>query len=580
MGTMEALPRNLWKRLSRLFPADDAQAASAAALFREYESDGYLVRPSAELLRMGLPVTADFFRRVALMHSSESPILRRRDTRWMSEFDYTLVNVRAAGLENMPGTFLSAAMVLATLRTKGIVLAPMTKGSSENLRSLESHAVLREELADSAALEAGVGPEVQMAALCEAAHLLGLVLGFDLDYRVDPLAAVVLNRPDLFFWTKNGRFEPNEAIQDELREEVRGRIASVRKAGAPAEREVFASSLDLTGLAAKPSSDGSSMTPLALRFASDEGLGEHREAAVAYWGRVFDLWRDRYGFDFLVLRGTHEKDDNADGSLNEIPDRSLVRKAADAARKAGVRRNIGVAAESDGFEVESFGVQGVDLVLENDAGAKADYDWFVRTFSLDEKLRKVNLGRKLRFSVPLEIDPGEKESRPRRERALMKRFVVRFLGTGPSRRPLWETMGALEGAWGYENTLEHAASMGWMPDAEMAAAGHRIENVATQCRDMIEGGERLDKHIGPRCVWWVIRSRRGLLVAIISVENEDLLPPEPLRIDYSSYLKESEPMTVLEYDFREDRGLLQLSADTLITAAGVPYRGFRLYTVT
>jgi len=566
---MDSLPRNVWKRLSRLFPADKAAAASAAELFREYESCGYLGRPAAEILTADLPVIVDFFRRVALMHSFESPILRRRDTRWMSEFDYTLVNIRAAGIENRPGNFLRASFFLATLRTRGIILAPITKGASENLEIMESHAHIREELADRSALDAGITLELQAAAFCEAAHLLSLALGYELDYRVDPLAAVVLNRPDLFFWTKDGEFTADEAVQDELREEVRSRVAAVRKTGVAMDRKVYSSALEMTGLAALPSPDESSRTSLALRFASGEGTEEHRDTAVAYWGRIFDLWRDRYGFDFLLLKGTRE-----------FPDRSLVRKAADAARKAGVRRNIGVAAEGKTFDVESFGVQGVDLVLDDNAEEKADMDWFGKTFALDEKLRRVNLGRKLRFSVPLAVDPGEKESRPRRERAHIKRFVARFLGSGPSRRPLLETMGALEGAWGYRGTVEKAVSMGWLPDASDAAVGHSIEDVAGVYKDMINGGERLDKHVSGRSAWWVIRSRRGLLVAVISVENEDLLPPEPLKIDYSSYLKEQETKTVLEYDFRGDRGLLHLSVDTLIDTGNIPYRGFRLYVVT
>ena len=566
---MDPLPRNVWKRLSRLFPADKAAAASAAELFREYESDGYLGRPAAEILTADLPVIVDFFRRVALMHSFESPILRRRDTRWMSEFDYTLVNIRAAGIENRPGNFLRASFFLATLRTRGIILAPITKGASENLEILESHAHIREELADRSALEAGITPELQAAAFCEAAHLLSLALGYELDYRVDPLAAVVLNRPDLFFWTKDGEFTPDEAVQDELREEVRSRVAAVRKTGVAMDRKVYSSALEMTGLAALPSTDGTSRTSLALRLAANGDIGEHRDTAVAYWGRVFDLWRDRYGFDFLLLKGTRE-----------FSDRSLARKAADAARKAGVRWNIGVAAEGKTFDVESFGVQGVDLVFDDDAEEKADMDWFGKTFALDEKLRRVNLGRKLRFSVPLAVNPGEKESRPRRERAHIKRFVARFLGSGPSRRPLLETMGALEGAWGYRGTIERAVSMGWLPDASDAAIGHSIEDVAGLYKDMIDGGERLDKHVSGRSAWWVIRSRRGLLIAVISVENEDLLPPEPMKIDYSSYLKEKETMTVLEYDFRGDRGLLHLSVDTFIDTGNIPYRGFRLYVVT
>lgn len=576
---MEALLRNVWKRLSRLFPADEAEASLAAEWFREYESAGALERPVAEVLKAPLAVTADFFRRVSLMHSAESPILRRRDTRWMSEYDYTLINIRAAGLADRPGNFLSAALFLASLRTRGIIVAPVTKGPVEDLRFLESHAVFREELADSVAFAAGVGAEMQMAAFCEAAHLLGLALGYELDYRVDAYAAVVVNRPELFLWMKDGRCPRSEKEQDGLREEVKARISSVRRAGAPADREVYSSALAVAGLTPMPAEDGSGRTPLALRMISQDGIGEHREASVAYWGRVFDLWRDRYGFDFLFLRGTG--DDNSDRQASsEAPDRSLVRKAADAARKAGVRRNIGVAAEGDGFDVESFGVQGVDLVIEKDDEYKADVEWFTRAFTLDEKLRRVNLGRKLRFSVPVTVDPGSKDSRPRRERALMKRFLARFLGVGPSRRPLLETMGALEGAWGYRIALEKAASMGWMPDKEDAATARSIEQIAMRYSDMLLGGERLDKHLSDRCAWWAVRSKRGLLIAVMSVENEDLLPPEPLKIDYGSYLKNSDVLSVLEYDFRGNRGLLQLSVDTIIDIESIPYRGFRLYAVT
>ena len=296
---------------------------------------------------------------------------------------------------------------------------------------------------------------------------------------------------------------------------------------------------------------------------------------MKYWGRVFDLWRDRYGFDFLVLRGTAEPE----GGHPEIPDRSLVRKAADAARKAGVRRNVGVAAEASPQDVESYGVQGVDLVLNDDSDQRADRDWFDKTFALDEKLRRVNLGRKLRFSVPLMVDPGDKDSLPCRERANIKRFVARFLGTGPSRRPLLETMGALEGAWGYRRSLAVNSSLGWMPDTRSAEMAMNIEDVAMRFKDMLTGGERLDRHLGERAAWWVIRSRRGLLIAIVSVENENLLPPEPFQIDYSAYLRDDEPLTVLEHDFRESRGSLLLSAGTKIDTGPIPYRSFRLYVV-
>ncbi len=589
---MNALSKNVWKQLSRLFPANDEQSQRAAGLFREYESQGCLNEPASTLLGLSLETTADFFRRAALMHSLESPILRRRDTRWMSEFDYTFVNVRAAGIPGKPGDFLSAALFLTTLRTQGIILAPVTRGESEDLHFLESHAVIREELVNTRALKAGMGAELQMAAFCEAAHMLGLVLGFDLDYRVDPFAAVVLNRPELFLWKKEGIIPRSEEEQDRLREEVRGRVAVVRKTGQAPQRGLFAAALEMTELEACTSEDGSGRAPLSLRLIpkTGTGLGEHRESAVSYWGRVFDLWRDRYGFDFLLLRGTRESEPQESAPAGteppetvplppEIPDRSLVRRAADAARKAGVRRNIGVAAEGRPFDVESFGVQGVDLIIENDEEDRADRTWFEQTFALDEKLRRVNLGRKLRFSVPLAVTPGNTESSSRRERALIRRFTARFLGAGPSRRPLLETMGAIEGAWGYQDSLKKNTVMGWMPDPAEARKGVCLENVARSYAEIMNSGERVDRHLDDRCAWWVIRSKQSLLVPIVSVENEDLLPPEPFNFDFSSYLKDDHFSTVLEFDFTEERGLLHLSASSHIAVAGIPYRSFRLYVI-
>jgi len=97
---------------------------------------------------------------------------------------------------------------------------------------------------------------------------------------------------------------------------------------------------------------------------------------------------------------------------------------------------------------------------------------------------------------------------------------------------------------------------------------------------MLENGERLDKHLGPKEAWWVIRSRLGLLIAIVSVENQNLLPPESLRIDYSSYIKGARAMSVLEHDFQDARGLLRLSTNTFIDVSAIPYRGFRLFVIT
>ncbi len=573
---METLPKNIWKRLASFFPADKESAGIAAQLFRDYEAHGCLNKSGSELLQYKLPVIVDFFCRIALMHSYESPVLRRRDTRWMSEFDYTLVNIRGAGVGRKMGNFLSASFYLATLRTRGIIISPVTQGPSENLELMESHAVIRRELADADALDAGMGPEVQMLAFCEAAHLLGLVTGYELDYRVDPLAAVVLHKPELFLWTQHGQFIPDEEKQEEWREIVREQIALIKESGVGLNRNDIQTTLTNISIEPKLSSDGSKRVPLAFKKVNSHDLGETRDEAVAYWCRVFDLWRDRYGFDFLVLNGTR----SYEGGQDEIPDLALMSRAAESARKSGVRRNIGVAAEGHPEEIEDYGLQGIDLVLVKDAECKADKGWFQRVFTLNDSLRQLNLGRKLKFSIPLALNPGEEDSLTERKRALIKRFVARFLGTGPSRRPLLETMGALEGAWGFHSSVKQAATLGWMPDHSYARRVHCLEDTALLFRNILNSGELVDRFINDQLVWWIISSKRGLLIAVVSFEYDSPDSLNSIDVDYSPYLKKPEKMTIIEYDFDDRRGILHLGSDIMRVTSTIPYMDVRLFAVT
>ncbi len=569
---MQTPLKNVWKELAGLFAPSLDDSALAKKLFREYERNGFIDRSAGEILQYNLPVIVNFFYRIGRMHSSESPILRRRDARWMSEFDYTLVNIRAAGAGHSGGDFLRASFFLSTLQTRGIILAPVTKGGAADLKHLESHVLIREELANEQALEAGISPEMQMTAFCEAAHSLRLVIGFEMDYRVDPLAAAVLHRPELFFWVRDGRFMPDETIQNEIRSRVRGLLMSVKSG---MDRNAVQSVLNAASIAPKPSRDGSGRTPLALKKIDPATDGGIRETAVDYWSRIFGLWRDRFGFDFLVLRGTRSMTEADD----EVPSIPIIHRVADAARKAGVRRNIGVAAEGHFTEVEDFGLQGVDLVIINDAQARADRQWFLSVFQLDVLLCRINLGRKIRFSVPLEVNPGEENSPAKRNRALIRRFIARFLGVGPSRRPILETMGALEGAWGFYGSIAKPINMRWAIEEDAALRGRNIEEVAVSFRYILKHGEIDERHVDDQTAWWVIRSRAGVLIAVVSVENEARLSPQSLTFDCSKYIKQAEEITVVEYDFQDARGILHLSAGMALVSTDIPYGDFRLYAI-
>jgi len=567
MKSMGNPSRNLWKKLARSLPASPQQSNRAAELFREYESEDYLHYSGAMLTSLPLPLIADFFRRITLMHSAESPILRRRDARWMSEYDYTLVNIRAAGTRDCPANILNTAMYLTTLRTQAIILAPFTTGEGSDLAQLQSHAIIRSNLVSLQALEAGFEPALQIGALVEAAHLLGLAVGYQLDSSVHIQAAVVYNRPQLFLWTKDGEFNADKNHQSILHQQAESLISTLKREEQESKASDYAEALSQAGLAPLSKPENNQLCSFAL---------DYSDAALSYWGRIFELWRDRCGFDFLSLSGTRFIGSQEEMGLNL----SHLKKVAQMARENGVQGNIGVMAEGNPMQIDAFGIQGINLIQDGIAEIKANKAWFEATFVLDEKLRHVNMDRKLKFSVTLAVDPGEKESKPRRERANIKRFVARFLGVGPARRPLLETMGSLEGAWGYSGTLKNSITLGWMSNLAESEKSNNIEDIASFYKDILKNGERIDGHLGERQAWWAIRFRRTLLIAVVSVENESLLPPETLQIDYLPYLEEKQPKSVLEYDFAETRGKLQLSEDTIIHSIGIPYRNFRLYAIS
>ena len=562
---METLSKNLWKQISTVFPADEDNSKTANALFCRYEEAGHLSQNDISLY--DISIIADFFRRIALLRSTESPILRRRDTRWMSELDYTRVNVRGTGSNEKSGTFLSAAFFLAAVRTKAIIIAPITQGPSDNLEILSSHVRIRPDLAEPGLIEAGFSVDMQARAFCEAAHLLGFVIGWETDYRVDKLAPVVLKRPELFLWKEHGKFASDIAEQSRLRLCVRQEMSRLKQAGLSDNRTACGDALNTAGLDALPVRDGSGRTALSFRL---HEKGKTETGPIEYWSRTFDVWRDEFRFDFLVLKGLN----NADA-----PDLSIAGKAADTARKGGIRRCVGVAAEGNPLDIEQFGIYGMDIVLAGDALASADEDWFRKVFELDTVLKRINLGRKLKFSVALEVNPGETGTPEEQSRALIKRFVARFLGIRDSRRPLLETMGALDGAWGFENSIRNKTNIVQPEHREYSLKAHRLEDAASLYSKMLTGGELLTYGLNDRVAWWIIRAKKGMLIAVVSVENENRLPPGHLDLIPSDYWPKAENMTTIEYDFAMDEEILHLGNIGVIDSDSIPYGEFRLYAV-
>ncbi|MBN2657018.1 MAG: hypothetical protein JXR86_08150 [Spirochaetales bacterium] len=561
-----------WKDLSRLFPPSAEEAETARTLFIAYEKKGYLRGEDLSPRTNSKAVIIDFYHRLALMRSPESPVRRKKKADWMNERDYARFSHRDLdGIESFP--FFLQLSHLPSIRAGALILAPFTANRKGELNTVDSHSRICDLYCDRELLERGFSREEQFHLFIEAVHLLGKCVGYTLDYRMDRFAVAVMRRPELFRWIdRNSGIPYREMLVEEKQKEITAKVNSLvnaflqnlNRAPSDGDYDVLRSCLQESGLWTVPSClDGSQQLPYLhseqsgpvphfssgvenltsfkfhLTTDSRESLrpaGMRNEMAVNYYGSLYIKWRDSFSFDLIKMGGLDFIDD-AEQKSADSPDLEIVSQVL--ARTRGAISHTGVigSVSSGG---ESLSDAGFNILFRERGDEPLDRSY------MDDFFRSSRYHSGLSTALPVRFG---------NESSLRRLFLARFSGTEKNRIPKYEL------------------------NREDSDLYHRIENVFTRYRDLVKKGALEGFFVDDFIAWWIIRSGNNLLVPLLSLDNHHDSVPRQIEIDYSAVNRASRILSVLEYDFNSSRGDLFLCGDDSILCENLPYRGFRLYSV-
>lgn len=611
---------SLWKKVCKLLPPNQQEQAESLKLIKEYESRGCLKRLNRELLDIPLGVCADFFRRLSLLHSPSSPVSRRRDSRWMSGLDVSSFNISAASTGIGQGNFIQAAKMLPGLRCSALLLAPFTETEFNAPSHLLSHSRIDPGLLHPELLKLGLDAEEQLACFVQAAHLCGLVLGFDLSYHLSRDSEALYRRPDMFRWIEldpqqqyipKGHLSYGQMLDQQNQERINFRIKERlqsaeyrnldrRECNRQLRREGF---FPVPLMQNSPDSEDKGQIPLfivydperqeavfthssektgltAFRFYQYRGNEkEYQKDTLKYFNQIFPIWQKK-GFDFLYLDSMlNPYSDNEDQteSQQEWPDRHILQEVIKAARK-GSRRAAVIA--SGHFEhLEGYLDMGLSALVDQDDSMRLDRRYMERSLNLQKELKQYNRGKKVHGSIFTRISLAEHNSPSFNQKVHLEHFCCRFMNCGHAGRRKFEMMGINDGSAGYALTLKERRSLIWREDRGFLNQYHILEDIYIRHRETLIKGEILQTKVENTYAWWLIKGPSEILAAFISVENDEMLPPPLLELDINSFMKSRRTPNILEYDFQSTSGNLVLSMTGAIEAAHIPYRGYRLYSV-
>ncbi|MDC7221923.1 MAG: hypothetical protein PQJ59_18475 [Spirochaetales bacterium] len=601
-----------WKQLHHRFPPSHEERALSLRLFQEYSRLGYLRRLNRELLETPLPVIVDFFQRSTALHSGRSPVSRKHDSRWMCESDYCFFNIRGAGQGRRPGDLVRAAFLLTGLRVDAVHLAPLTRAAGENLNALMSHSQVNRDLL-CPELGEDFTAEDQLYGFVEAAHSLGIKVGFDLPLTLSRDGEVLYHRPEMFRWIKldSRRGFDRESglpfareISREVQEDYARRIKEIvqkhldrgipyAKMGAYVREEGFfpvpvnaqrgkgvpyfiTYDRDEQKPLFSQSSQESEMTTFQFTFPGDDFREEQKEAAD-YFSRIFPLWQNKFRIDFIYTDSLAPAWEDSE-LPGETPTPGQISRQVSLGK--GTKRFAGAMTSGLPARSDQIAESGFNLIIDRSNVMRQDREYMNRQLYLYDLLAEINQAKRQTFSVVYHLGYAERNSLSCQQRLRRNHFLSRFLNCGMSRRSKYEAMGLNDGSSGFTTSLRERKNLEWSENRESLDFYHNLEDIYEREKVLLNKGKILHYHLDDRVFWWVIGAGKKLLIPVISVENEDMLPPGEQEINLSPFLKTSKAPTVMEYDFQSPSGNLVLFMGGHLPVERIPYRNFRLYSIS
>jgi hypothetical protein len=602
-----------WKKLHQLLPAEGEDRERARKLFHDYQHRGYLVMTNRELLELPLRVIIDFFNRSCALHRGSSPVSRKHDARWMVESDICFFNIRGTGLGRGTGDLVRSAILLTNLRTDTVHLAPFTQNAGENVNSLLSHTHINEDLVNRNLLLQGVTAEDQLEGFIQAAHSLKIKVGMDLPLALSTEAEALVRRPDLFRWIKLNPVSPyileqghsfvneiGKESQIHLGERIKSLVEEKKKTGLPYAE--IRSILKEEGYYPIPvNSERARGIPFFVTYDESEGTAQFTNSSQEsklttflfthplnekervenisgedYFSRIFPLWQKKYNPDFIYfdsLAPSYEEDI----PYNETPTPGQISHFIQNAREQ--KRYTGVMTSGTPDQLEILAQAGFNIILDRTSPVRQDRFYMEQLLNCESQLREFNKERKHSVSLLFPLGQLEQNSHTALQRVRRNHFLSRFLGCGPSRRGKYEAMGFNDGSSGFIPSLVKKRNLEWSESREHLLSYHYLEDIYSKERAFLDRGKIIHIHLDDRVFWWVIKSGKGLIVPLISVENNDMLPPNRIDIDLDPFLSTHRAPSIMEYDFESPTGNLILFMGGSLPLERIPYRSFRLFTI-
>ncbi|MFN4245499.1 MAG: hypothetical protein ACK4F9_05045, partial [Brevinematia bacterium] len=172
-------------------------------LFDEFLKNGYIRKTPSELLSLPMYSFA-FFLKLLYEHKGEcnSPIARYSGSDWMRETSICFVNVRSTSPKNvLHGDFINAVKVLPCLRVNGIHLSPFFDHAFRIIYAIDCLSIISDDFINKFYLSL-ISAYDQVRFFIKTSHLLGKVVGFDLEPHTSQFSRIVLTYPEFFRWIK------------------------------------------------------------------------------------------------------------------------------------------------------------------------------------------------------------------------------------------------------------------------------------------------------------------------------------------------------------------------------------------
>lgn len=203
-------------------------------LFEDFLQNGYIRQTPSEMLSIPMYAFAYFLK---LMYEKKgnvsSPVANEKDGNWLSEKSIAFVNVRATGSKDQThGDFITSTRVIPTLRVDGIHLSPFFDHAFNILYAIDCLWVISDDFINKF-YSSLIPAKEQIKFFIDTAHLLGKVVGFDLEYHTSQFSRIALEYPEFYRWIKLQRYEDgtvrladNLTQREQLSKEYQSKIHS------------------------------------------------------------------------------------------------------------------------------------------------------------------------------------------------------------------------------------------------------------------------------------------------------------------------------------------------------------------